>query len=84
MCGGGGKGGSCGLDDVLYGLSWKVSGSVGYMERMYVTYLLDRMDSILGSYRCCKKKKRVGVVARVCGRTQADSVAILARDAGGV
>lgn len=64
MCGGGGVcegGGMCGgggLDDVLYGLSWKVSGSIGHMERMYVTYLLDRMDSILGSYRCCKKKKR--------------------------
>ena len=47
-----------GLDDVLYGLSWKVSGSVGHMERMYVTYLLDRMDNILTSYRCCKKKKK--------------------------
>ena len=58
VCGGGSGGAGGGFDDVLYGLSWKVSGSVGYMERMYVTYLLDRMDSILGSYRCCKKKKR--------------------------
>ena len=58
VCGGGSGGAGGGFDDVLYGLSWKVSGSVGHMERMYVTYLLDRMDSILGSYRCCKKKKR--------------------------
>jgi hypothetical protein len=56
----GGAGAGCGLDDILYGLSWKVSSSVGHMERMYVTYLLDRMDNILGCYRYCKKKKKQG------------------------
>ena len=54
----GGAGAGCGFDDVVYGLSWRVSSSVLHMERMYITNLIDRMDNILASYRCCKKKKK--------------------------
>jgi len=60
----GGGGSGCGrghLEYVVYGLSWKVSGSVSHMECLYVIYLIDRMDSILSRYKCYKKRRGEGV-----------------------
>lgn len=52
---------SRGLDEAIHGLSWRVSSSVSHMEQLHVKHLLDRIDKILGKYRCHKRRRGEGV-----------------------